>query len=102
MTDHRELDTASRVRFPDAPRSVATDQPNRATRTNHFAMLFLILTVGGPVLIFLGIVGLALGLIWDRWSLKGRRNKRRQCIECGYDLRYVRHDRCPECGRPSK
>ncbi len=27
-----------------------------------------------------------------------RRHRGGQCLECGYDLRHVGHDRCPECG----
>ena len=26
------------------------------------------------------------------------RRKRGRCIKCGYDLRHVEHDQCPECG----
>ena len=36
-----------------------------------------------------------------RRSRRNRRRRRGLCPTCGYDLRGLTHDRCPECGAPS-
>ena len=32
------------------------------------------------------------------WARRRRRRERGQCVACGYDLRGLTSDRCPECG----
>jgi hypothetical protein len=57
--------------------------------------------LGLPVLIAVGVVillavALSAGAVRRRRYLD--RERRGLCSRCGYDLRGVRHDCCPECG----
>lgn len=45
-----------------------------------------------------GIVG---GWYLGRWLFPPRKKPGLRCIRCGYDLRWLSGDRCPECGPPS-
>lgn len=56
-----------------------------------------------PVLVAVGTVGLVLGAMWVGARRRRRafdRERRGQCVKCGYDLRGARHDFCPECAMP--
>jgi hypothetical protein len=54
-----------------------------------------------PVFIAAGVV-IALVVAISRSEWKRRRaldrERRGLCVRCGYNLRGVRHDHCPECG----
>jgi len=62
-----------------------------------------------------GVTGLTLALLWfQAQMLRVRSSIRRTikdalgdertpvCLDCGYDLRAVQADRCPECGAPTR
>lgn len=52
--------------------------------------------VGGCVM--LSLAGWPAWVGRRRWSKRNRRAARGQCLACGYDLRELESDRCPECG----
>ena len=51
-------------------------------------------------------ISIALGLlpgVWVRLNtalLRGPRRSAHECRQCGYDIRWLDQDRCPECGHP--
>ena len=54
-----------------------------------------------PALVAIGVLIVLPVMFWAS-AVKRRRYLEREsrglCSDCGYDLRGIRHDRCPECG----
>jgi len=49
------------------------------------------------------LVGIIVLVLWHRYGVVvGRRLRQKWCIHCGYNLRGVTSERCPECGHERK
>jgi hypothetical protein len=57
-------------------------------------------SVGIPMWLPVGLLGLVAGLLWAQDRRVGRRRREGRCQMCGYDLRGLVSSGCPECGAP--
>jgi len=52
--------------------------------------------------VFWNLISIPIPFVWRRRkiNLVRRRLQEARCLKCDYDLRYLQHRRCPECGEP--
>lgn len=68
---------------------------------SQFADSFSLKKVQGEVIggfVFYGAGQIAIWIAYARLTIRRKRSEKGLCLNCGYDLRSHRDDRCPECG----